>query len=150
MEKVSPFCKIEACPRSSLINFRLDFFSPDWVPAVYSNSNGQLLHKRSGMSENGNLSRRSSSGSLDSVTDSGASMAELSSGIEEIGFNVPRMPIETKGFVNNSYSPKSKTRLETVNNSESLRTEAQLKFVNNNIEGQKVENHFEDEGGEFD
>ncbi|KAL5737790.1 hypothetical protein ACOSP7_030551 [Xanthoceras sorbifolium] len=120
------------------------------VPSVYSNSNGQLLHQRSGLSENGNLSRRSSSGSLDSVTDSGASVAELNNGIEEIGLNVPRMSIETKGFVNNSDSPKSKTRLGIVNNSESLRMEAQHKFVNNNIEGLKMENHFEDDGGEFD
>lgn len=114
-------------------------------------SNGQILHQRSVMSENGYHSRRSSSGSLDSVADSGcAAMAELTNGIDEFGFNVPRMPIETKGFVNNSDSPKSKNRLETVNNSESLRMEAQLKFVNNNIEGLKVENLFEDEGGEFD
>ena len=28
--------------------------------------------------------------------------------------------------------------------------EAQLKFVNSNKEGMKIENHFKDEGGEFD
>ncbi|KAK2639469.1 hypothetical protein Ddye_027264 [Dipteronia dyeriana] len=67
---------------------------------------------RSGLSENGNLSFRSGSGSLDSVTDSGASVVELNIGIKEIGLNVPWMPIETKEFVNNSYSPKSKTESE--------------------------------------
>ena len=28
--------------------------------------------------------------------------------------------------------------------------EAQLKFVNSSKEGMKIENHFKDEGGEFD
>lgn len=60
------------------------------------------------------------------------------------------MPVDTKGFVNNSVSPKTKTRHEIVNNSESLRVEAQLKFVNSKIEGLRMENHFEDEGDEFD
>lgn len=60
------------------------------------------------------------------------------------------MPVETKGYVNNSDSLKTNKRHDIVNNSESLRSEAQLKFVNNNIESLKMENHFEDEGDEFD
>lgn len=77
-------------------------------------------------------------------------MTELHNGIEETGWGGLQMPIETKGFVNNSDSPKTQARLEVVNNRESLTMEAQLKFVNNNIEGLKMENHFEDEGDEFD
>ena len=102
------------------------------------------------MSENDRLSCRGSSGSLDSMTDSAAAVAEFHNASEETECSGPRMPVGTKGFVNNSDSPKMKTRLETVNNRESLRMEAQLKFVNSNKEGLKMENHFEDEGGEFD
>ncbi|KAH9651363.1 BCAS3 domain-containing protein [Citrus sinensis] len=120
------------------------------VPTVGRNSNERLLHQRSGLSENGLLSRRSSSGSLDSVTDNGALAAEPNIGIEETSLDCPQMPVDTKGFVNNSVSPKTKTRHEIVNNSESLRVEAQLKFVNSKIEGLRMENHFEDEGDEFD
>ncbi|KAK9269609.1 hypothetical protein L1049_001386 [Liquidambar formosana] len=121
------------------------------VPALDSNSNGRLMRQRSGLSENGRLSCRSSSGSLDSMTDSGATVAELHNGIEENGWDGLRMPTETtKGFVNNNDSPKTKTRLEIVNNRESMKEEAQLKFVNNNREGLKMENQFEDEGDEFD
>ncbi|XVF04001.1 hypothetical protein REPUB_Repub05bG0042700 [Reevesia pubescens] len=120
------------------------------IATVDSNSNGRPLHQRSGLSENGRLSRRSSSGSLDSVTENGAAVSELHNGIEETSLNGPQMPIGTKGFVNNSDSPKTNTRLEIVNNRESLRMEAQLKFVNNNSEGLKIENHFEDEDDEFD
>lgn len=55
------------------------------------------------------------------------------------------MPVETKGFVSNNDSPKTKTQFEIVYNRERLRMEAQLKFVNINKEGLKMENHFEDE-----
>ena len=98
-------------------------------------TNGRLQHQKSGLFENGRLSCRSSSGSLDSMTDSAAAVAEFHNGSEETECNGPRMPVETKGFVNNR---------------ESLRMEAQLKFVNSNKEDLKMENHFEDEGGEFD
>ncbi|KAM4103014.1 hypothetical protein ACJW30_06G047100 [Castanea mollissima] len=119
-------------------------------PVLDCNTNGRLQHQRSGVSENDRLSCRGSSGSLDSMTDSAAAVAEFHSASEETECNGPRMPVGTKGFVNNSDSPKTKTRLETVNNRESLRMEAQLKFVNSNKEGLKMENHFEHEGGEFD
>ena len=46
--------------------------------------------------------------------------------------------------------PKNKDLREIVINRKSLRMEAQLKFVNSNKEGMKIENHFKDEGGEFD
>ncbi|KAL9441465.1 hypothetical protein AB3S75_020039 [Citrus x aurantiifolia] len=125
-------------------------FSQARVPTVGRNSNERLLHQRSGLSENGLLSRRSSSGSLDSVTENGALAAKPNIGIEETSLDCPQMLVDTKGFVNNSVSPKTKTRHEIVNNSESLRVEAQLKFVNSKIEGPRMENHFEDEGDEFD
>ena len=54
------------------------------------------------------------------------------------------MPIETKGFVSNNDSPKTKTQLEVVYNRERLRMEAQLKFLNIIKEGLKMVNHFED------
>jgi hypothetical protein len=60
------------------------------------------------------------------------------------------MPVETRGFVDSNGSPKTNTRLEVVNSRESSRMEAQLKFVNSNNKGLKIENHFEDEGDEFD
>ncbi|KAG5255134.1 autophagy-related protein [Salix suchowensis] len=88
------------------------------------------------------LSCRSSSGSLDSMAENGA---------EETGWNGSTMPVETRGSVHSNGSPKTNTRLEVVNSRESSRMEAQLKFVNNNNnEGPKTENHFEDEGDEFD
>ncbi|GAV60852.1 WD40 domain-containing protein/BCAS3 domain-containing protein [Cephalotus follicularis] len=120
------------------------------IPAVDSNGSGQLLHQRYGLSENGSVSRRCSSGSLDSMSDSGATVAEFHNGVEETGRDSPRMPIETRGSVNNNDSPETQTRLEIVNKRESLKLEAQLKFVNNSNEGLKMENHFEDEGVEFD
>ncbi|GMI65478.1 ARABIDOPSIS THALIANA HOMOLOG OF YEAST AUTOPHAGY 18 (ATG18) F [Hibiscus trionum] len=70
------------------------------IPSVDSNSNGYLLHQRSGLSENGRLSCRSSSGSLSSMTDNGAAVAELQNGIEETRLNGPQMPLGTKDFVN--------------------------------------------------
>ncbi|GLT77497.1 hypothetical protein SLA2020_490740 [Shorea laevis] len=122
------------------------------VPAVDGNSysNGRLPHQRSGLSEIGQLSYRSSSGSLDSMVENGAAVSELRNGIEETGSDSPLMPIEPKGHVNINDSPKAKTQLEIVNNRERLQKEAQLKFVNNNNKGLKMENHFEDEGDEFD
>ncbi|KAJ6314105.1 hypothetical protein OIU78_017713 [Salix suchowensis] len=112
------------------------------VPSLDSNGNGSLQHQSSGLSENGRLSCRSSSGSLDSMAENGA---------EETGWNGSTMPVETRGSVHSNGSPKTNTRLEVVNSRESSRMEAQLKFVNNNNnEGPKTENHFEDEGDEFD
>ncbi|KAI5605666.1 hypothetical protein POPTR_001G417000v4 [Populus trichocarpa] len=118
------------------------------VPSLDSNSNGSLQHQSSGLSENGRLSCRSSSGSLDSMAENGAAVAELRNGIEETGWNGSRMPVETRGFVDSNGSPKTNT--EVVNSRESSRMEAQLKFVNSNNKGLKIENHFEDEGDEFD
>lgn len=127
-----------------------DYLRHARVPALDSNTNGRLQHQRSVLSENGRLSRRSSSGSLDSITDSGAVAAELQNGVGEAVWNGHRRPVEAMGFVNSSDSPKTNTWLENVNNRESLMTEAQLKFVNSDNGGPKVENHFEDEGDEFD
>jgi hypothetical protein len=84
------------------------------------------------------------------MAENGAAVAELRNGIEEIGWNGSRMPVETRGFVDSNGSPKTNTRLEVVNSRESSRMEAQLKFVNSNNKGLKIENHFEDEGDEFD
>lgn len=121
------------------------------VPALDGNTYGHLLHPKSGPSENGRLSCRSSSGSLDSTADGGATAAELSTGIGETGWDSLRMPTETaKGFVNRNDKPKTKILLETVNNRKSFKTEAQLEFVNNTKDGLNVENQFDDEDDEFD
>lgn len=105
----------------------------------------------SGISENGRFSCRSSSGSLDTMTDSGAGVAELSKGTEETEWGGSQTAVENKGFVNNNDSQKTKTQLEIVNNRErTLKTEAQLKFVNSNIEGMGMENLFREEGDELD
>jgi hypothetical protein len=82
------------------------------------------------------------------MTENGAVVAELHNGVEETGWNGSRMPVETRGFVDSNGSPKTNT--EVVNSRESSRMEAQLKFVNSNNKGLKIENHFEDEGDEFD
>ncbi|KAF3443562.1 hypothetical protein FNV43_RR13249 [Rhamnella rubrinervis] len=83
------------------------------VPALDSNTNGELLGERSGLSENGSLSCRSNPGSLDSTTDSGAAVAEPHNGVAETGWNGLQMPIETtKGYVNNSDSQKAQAQLE--------------------------------------
>ncbi|KDP39046.1 hypothetical protein JCGZ_00803 [Jatropha curcas] len=127
-----------------------DYLRHARVPALDGNINGHLQHQRSVLTENGKHSRRSSSGSLDSMTDSGAVTAELQNVVEETGWYGHRKPVEAMGFVNSRDSPKTNTWLENVNNTESLRTGAQLKFVNSNNGGPKAENHFEDEGDEFD
>ncbi|KAJ4832445.1 hypothetical protein Tsubulata_017108 [Turnera subulata] len=120
------------------------------LPSLDGNINGRLQHQRSGFSENGRLSRKSSSASLDSVTQSGALVVDLPNGLEDTQRNGPRMLIETRESVNISGSPKTYSQLEVVNNRESLVAEAQVKFVNNNNAGLKMENHFEHEGEEFD
>ncbi|MBA0771039.1 hypothetical protein Gotri_019569 [Gossypium trilobum] len=120
------------------------------VPTVDSNNNGCLLHQRSGLSENGRLSCRSISGSLNCMTENGDAVDELQNGIEETRLNGHQTPLGTKGFVNRSDSPKTNTRLEIVNNSENSRMEAQLKFVNNNSEDLNMGNLFGDEGDEYD
>lgn len=116
------------------------------------NTNGRLPHHKSGPSENGRLSRRSSSGSLHSVADGGAAVSEHPSGIDETGWYNLQMTKETaKGFVNSNDRPKTRTSLDTVNNRESSKMEAQHKFVNNTDDGLNVENRLEeDEDDEFD
>lgn len=69
-----------------------------------------LKHQRCGLFENGRLSCRSCSGSVDSMTDSAAAVAEFHNGGEENKRN-GWMPAETKGFINNGVS-----QLEIVNN----------------------------------
>jgi len=83
------------------------------------------------------------------MIDAVAPVVEFHNGVEETESDGSQMPVETKGFVYNNDSPKTKTRLEIVNNRESLKMEPQLKFVNSNQTGLKMENHFEDKG-EFD
>ncbi|KAE8684235.1 Detected protein of unknown function [Hibiscus syriacus] len=121
------------------------------IPTVDSNSNGYLLHQRSGVSENGQLSCRCSSGSISSMPGNGAMLAELQNCIEETRLNGHQMPLGTKGFVNKSDIPKTNTQLDIVNNSENSSMQPQLKFVNNNSEylqtGYLLE---EDEGDEYD
>ncbi|KAH1121045.1 hypothetical protein J1N35_004205 [Gossypium stocksii] len=68
-------------------------FQQTSIPTVYSNNNGCLLHQRSGLPENGRLSCRSSSGSLDFLTENVAAVAELHTGIKETGLNGPNMPL---------------------------------------------------------
>lgn len=140
------FCKLPlSCTQQGDIllmymNYHLFLFR---VAAIDSNV--------SGISENGRLSCRSSSGSLDTMTDSGAGVAELSNGTEETEWGGSQTPVESKRFVNNNDSQKTKTQLEIVNNRErTLKTEAQLKFVNSNIEGMGMENLFREEGDELD
>ena len=92
-------------------NFEVFFFK-ETPTKCFSNSNinGHIQHHKSGPSENGRLSRRSSSGSLDLV-------AEHPTGVEETGWNGLRMPETDKGFVNSNDRPKT-NMLETVNNRE--------------------------------
>lgn len=85
------------------------------------------------------------------MNDSGGAVAELHGRSEEVGWQGLRIPPgTTKIFVNNEDNPYSNTPLENVHNRESSMMEAQVKFVNNNVKGLKMENHFEDEGDEFD
>ncbi|KAE8733275.1 autophagy-related protein 18f-like isoform X3 [Hibiscus syriacus] len=62
------------------------------IRTVYSNSNGHLLHQRSGPPENGRLSHRTCSGSLDTVTENGAPLSELHTSSEGTSLNGPNMP----------------------------------------------------------
>ncbi|KAF4395901.1 hypothetical protein G4B88_028071 [Cannabis sativa] len=117
---------------------------------IDNNTNGRHLYQKSGVSENGSLSHRSSSASLDSLADGGAVAADLHNGIEETRCDGLQAPVATERFVNTNDISKTTTQLETVNNKESLRMEAQLKYVNNNIEGLKMENHFDDDCDEVD
>ncbi|KAM2058250.1 hypothetical protein ACFX16_030842 [Malus domestica] len=126
-------------------------FQQTRVASVDSNFSRQLSRQRFGISENGGRSCRNSSSSLDTMTESGAGVAELTNGIGVTGRGGSQMPTESMGFVNNNDSPKTETQLETVNNRESsLKLEAQLKSVNNDIDGLGVGNLFGIEGDEFD
>lgn len=124
------------------------------VSVLDKNTSAQLLCQRSGPSENGRFSCRSSSaGSLDYMIDGGTAVAPEHRNCieEETGWDSLPIPTETtKGFVNNNASPKTKTQLEIVNNREGIKDDGQLKFVNSNREGLTMENHFEDGEDEFD
>ncbi|CAK9176262.1 unnamed protein product [Ilex paraguariensis] len=77
------------------------------TPALDGTNNGRPLHQRSKLSENGRLTRRSSSDSLDGTSDGGVTGAELHNSIEETGWHGLLMPTETtKGSVTNSDSLK--------------------------------------------
>lgn len=105
-------------------------------PIINGHANGQLIRRRSGLPENSRLSPRCSYGSLDSLKEGSAAMAELHNSIEEnFKWDGLQLPAETtKGYVNNNDSP-AKTRHEIVNNRETLKNEAQFKFVNNSNGG---------------
>ncbi|XP_009358092.2 autophagy-related protein 18f [Pyrus x bretschneideri] len=149
-----PTCMIEARSKDLVPVFeylQAPIFQQTRVASVDSNFSGQLLRQRSGISENGGRSCRNSSSSLDTMTESGAGVAELTNGIEVTGQGGSQMPTESMGFVNNNNSPKTETQLETVNNRESsLKLEAQLKSVNNDIDSLGVGNLFGIEGDAFD
>ncbi|KAI3820544.1 hypothetical protein L1987_08092 [Smallanthus sonchifolius] len=72
-------------------------------------------------------------------------------GDEEMGEDAAvRTPIkDANGFVNSDSCPISHTLPETVDNREHSVSGIRSELVNNNI-GQKLENHFEDQGAEFD
>ncbi|XP_021892890.1 autophagy-related protein 18f isoform X1 [Carica papaya] len=146
-----PTCTVKARSKGLIPVFdylQTPKFQQARLPSVDSDGNGQLQHQRSGDSEDSKLSHRSSSGSLGSISNSNAAGAGSHNDLAGTGYNGPQTPIETVGFVNNGRANR-KTQLEIVNNRESLRMEAQLNFVNNK-EGLKIENHFEDEGDQFD
>lgn len=82
--------------------------------------------------------------------DGSVSVGEYQNGTEKIGVDGLWIPKEnTEGFVNSKESPKFNTRLQFVNNRDSYVKETEQKFVNN-LEGQKMENKFEDESDKFD
>ncbi|XP_042483172.1 autophagy-related protein 18f-like isoform X2 [Macadamia integrifolia] len=115
------------------------------MPAV-DNKRNCSPHQRSGLSEDGRLSCRSSCSSIDCMSEVGTVVGEHQSGIEENGWGGRRTLLEsTEGFVSNNDSPKMKTRPEFVNNREILKMDTNLEFVNNNKESLKMENHLEDD-----
>ncbi|XP_071701798.1 autophagy-related protein 18f-like isoform X2 [Rutidosis leptorrhynchoides] len=101
--------------------------------------------------ENEKLSNGSSFGPIHTTIDTIVRNGGFENGDEETGGYARQMPVkDTNGFVNNdSSSLISQTQPETVNNREHSVRETQSELVNNNI-GQKLENHFEDHGDEFD
>ncbi|KAA8526937.1 hypothetical protein F0562_008834 [Nyssa sinensis] len=115
-----PTCMIEARSKGLVPVFdylQTANFQQARIPALDSNNNGRLLHQRSALSENSRLACSNSYGSLESMTDGGVAVSEFHNRIEETGCDGLQMPTETtKGFVNNSDSRKSNTRLEIVNN----------------------------------
>ncbi|KAJ6819617.1 autophagy-related protein 18f-like isoform X1 [Iris pallida] len=104
--------------------------------------NGLLGCQKSGLSEDGKLSRRSSCSSFDRMSESAAT-AELPNGIDENCWGTFNASTEaSEEFVNNS-KESSRDQLEFVHNREGLKIEAQLECVNNK-ERLKMEAHFED------
>ncbi|XP_077243493.1 autophagy-related protein 18f-like [Tasmannia lanceolata] len=114
-------------------------FQQSRVSALDSNWNGVMLHQKSGLSEDGRLSRRSSCSSLDVMSEGSTVVAELHNGISENGWSGLQASMESaKGYVNNVDSPKLKTPVKFVNNRATPKMEAPLEFVNNR-EGPKME-----------
>ncbi|KAL5972799.1 hypothetical protein ACLOJK_039605 [Asimina triloba] len=114
-----------------------------WTCALDSHQNGpMLLRQKSGLSQDSQLSRRSSCCSLDGMSEGAMAVAELHNGIEENGWGGLQML--TEGFVNNNGSPTMNTQLEFVNSRERLKMEGLLQFVNNK-ECPNIESHFEDD-----
>lgn len=102
------------------------------------------MHKKSGISEDGRLSRGNSCSSLDLSESSAA--GEHPTNINEHGPDTSHASSETKeDFVNNSNDSENvKNELEFVNNREGLKMEARLEYVNSK-ESLKMESHFVDE-----
>ncbi|KAJ6842385.1 autophagy-related protein 18f-like isoform X1 [Iris pallida] len=110
--------------------------------------NGLLGRQKSGLPEDGKLSRRSSCRSLDRMSES-APTTELPSGINETCWGTFNPSTEeSEEFVYNS-KEISKDQLEFVHNREGLKTEAQLECVNSK-ETLKMEAHFEDNDNDVD
>lgn len=112
------------------------------VLTSYSHGNGPVPYQKSGLSEGGRLSRRSSCSSLDGIS-------EHPNRIEN-GRNGIQTSIQSyEGFVNSRDGPKMKAQLEFVNNSKSPNMEAQLEFVNN-TESLKMDTLFVDDDNDLD
>lgn len=109
--------------------------------------NGPQTHQQSGISGDGRLSRRSSSVSLDRMSENSAT-AEHPSNTDVNCWGT--FHASTEDFVNNSKDIQNvKNELGFVNNREGLEMEGHLECVNSN-ESLKMESHFLDHDNDVD
>lgn len=102
---------------------------PSRLNAPDNNRYGLLQQQKSGISEDGRLSRRSSCSSLDCMSDGPKSS-------DDSGFG-KYVVDDSNAAVNNN--PSVQFHAELVNNTESLKSEAQLGFVHSKEDGEDEE-----------
>ncbi|THU48722.1 hypothetical protein C4D60_Mb06t02010 [Musa balbisiana] len=132
IEKITS-CTIETRSKDLIPVFdylQTPMFQQPRTTASVVNKLGSIPRQKSGLLESGRLSHRSSSSSLDCISDN-ATMAELPNDVSGIDWS-RSFANANKGFVHNTTNSQNiRDQLKFVNGSDDLKLEAQLEPVDN-------------------